>query len=399
MRKNRSFLSSVTFSILLLFCLFLWMILSEQSEQKMFGSTGYNSYSRQAMAWREGRFSLPEEVPYLELAVYQGQYYVSFPPLPSVLIFPLTYLYGYATPDNFLVKLYVIIALWFLYQLFLRRGFDCRSSARSVFLLFFASSLLPLTLNGAVWYHAQVLAFSLIIISICLLYSDQITLFLFLYALSVCCRPFHALYAFPIFICFLKFARKKRTSLRLIFRRLVPGLILGMTIALALGVFNYVRFGNIFEFGHNYLPEFSTQGGTQFALSHVTKNIKTFLLGLPLEYAGDQFQFCRFGYSLLIACPSLAFLFVWFMIDLLRKELSVEKSVIFFTFLLHLFCLLLHRTFGGFQLGARYAVDLIPYSIMYLFLCKRKKPLYFLETVILTTIFLFTCVGSVQVHL
>ena len=47
---------------------------------------------------------LPEDVPYLELAVYGGDYYVSFPPVPSLLLLPLTFFFGMDTPDSLLIR-------------------------------------------------------------------------------------------------------------------------------------------------------------------------------------------------------------------------------------------------------------------------------------------------------
>ena len=38
----------------------------------------YNSYALQADSWRQGRLDLGQDYPYLELAVYNGKYYVSF---------------------------------------------------------------------------------------------------------------------------------------------------------------------------------------------------------------------------------------------------------------------------------------------------------------------------------
>ena len=48
------------------------------------GSSAYNSYTLQAMAWRDGMVSLGRDYPHLELAVYNNDWYVSFPPVPSV---------------------------------------------------------------------------------------------------------------------------------------------------------------------------------------------------------------------------------------------------------------------------------------------------------------------------
>ena len=60
----------------------------------------YNSYTRQALAWREGRTYLEEDVPHLELAIRSGRYYVSFPPVPSVPLYFLSFLFGAASPTG-----------------------------------------------------------------------------------------------------------------------------------------------------------------------------------------------------------------------------------------------------------------------------------------------------------
>ena len=49
----------------------------------------YKSYSLQAMAWLNGRLDLGQDYPWLELAVFQERYYVSFPPFPSLV--PVSY--------------------------------------------------------------------------------------------------------------------------------------------------------------------------------------------------------------------------------------------------------------------------------------------------------------------
>ena len=43
----------------------------------------YRSYALQACAWLDGRLDLGKDYPWLELAIYEGKYYVSFPPFPS----------------------------------------------------------------------------------------------------------------------------------------------------------------------------------------------------------------------------------------------------------------------------------------------------------------------------
>ena len=81
----------------------MWALLHTVLGTSFFGPTPYNTYTRQALAWRQGLLHLPEDVPHLELAIFEGEYYVSCPPLPSVILLPLTYLFGMATPDALLV--------------------------------------------------------------------------------------------------------------------------------------------------------------------------------------------------------------------------------------------------------------------------------------------------------
>ena len=363
------------------------------------GPTHYNTYTRQALAWRQGLLHLPQDVPFLELAVYEGNYYVSFPPLPSVILWPLTFLFGMDTPDNLLVKLYALGAVCILYEALKRAGYEKKNAAAFSFLLCFSSSLLPMTLNGAVWYHAQTLAFFLTVSSICLFTMNRPTLSLFCYALSVACRPFNALYAIPLFFTWWIIHKRARVSLKNTVYPLLPGVALGLIVAAALGIYNYVRFQNIFEFGHNYLPEFSTQGGIQFSIQHVEKHLKTFLWGLPLQKTETGYQFAKFGYSMLLACPALLLMIIWAVMDVVRRQMRPEKAAVLATCLLHGFFLLFHRTFGGFQLGARYAVDLIPYAFFYLLLTPEKKKAHWLEILFLGFMAVFTLFGIYQVHI
>ena len=73
--------------------------------------------------------------------------------------------------------------------------------------------------------------------------------------------------------------------------------------------------------------------------------------------------------------------------------------MILFTCVLHAFLLLLHRTFGGFQLGARYAVDLIPYTFLFLLLTPEKKRVHWAEWTLLGADFLFTFYAVTLVHI
>ena len=400
MERMRRFLRRTDFTPLLLMAALtaVWAFLHLMTGIDAFGSTAYNTYTLQAMAWRDGQMFVENRV-HLELAIFGGKYYVSFPPVPSVVLYPLTYLFGMETPDNLLVKIYALGAALLMYGAFRRAAYGKGQSFLAAFLFTTASSLLPLTLQGAVWYHAQVLAFFLTVAAICLMTMDKPTPALFLYALAVGCRPFNAVYGLPLMLIYMTLCKKAGMGIGYMAKRMWKGIVLGLLVAAAYGAYNYARFQNPLEFGHNFLPEFSFQGGTQFALAHVLKNVKEFILRMPFYLNGDAIQVQKFGFCMFIACPLLALMLLWFVGDLFTKRMTVEKVLIVVAFLAHLFLLLLHRTFGGFQFGARYCADLIPYAVFYQLMRSDRRKLPLWQWLVLGCGFLFTVFGTCIIHI
>ncbi|MCK4419406.1 hypothetical protein KAV79_06330, partial [Candidatus Aerophobetes bacterium] len=77
-----------------------------------------NQHTRQALAWREGRMHLEENVGWLELAEYKGKIYISFPPTPTLIAFPLTFIFGYNTPNTFTLLIFTWLAMLFSFFIF-----------------------------------------------------------------------------------------------------------------------------------------------------------------------------------------------------------------------------------------------------------------------------------------
>ena len=381
---------------MILMCALMWGILHVITGIKAIGPSAYNSYTLQALSWLRGRLDVDNRA-YLELAVYGEKYYVSFPPLPSVVLLPFALIFGAATPDNLLVKVYSLTAVILIYKAVRHMGFGQAAAAAWAFLFAFGSSLLPLTLEGAVWYHAQVLAFMLTVLALYLITEDHPVPAIICYALSVACRPFNALYGIVIAAVYMSVSVKAGESALTVLKKVRFGILGGFAFAAAIGVFNYVRFGDPLEFGHSYLPEFSTQGGTQFSLSHIGGNISSFILRLPFRFEDGSVVMEKFGFSAFIACPALTLTVIWIVRDLVKKTFSAEKAVIAAVFVLHFMLLLMHRTFGGFQYGARYCVDLMPYAFFYR-LCDLRKPSR-TEFILPGLGFVLAFAGTILIHL
>lgn len=90
-----------------------YLLLHDLAGGTLFVHEPLDSYTLQALAWRKGEVCLTngQDYPWLELAIYNGKYYVSFPPLPSVLMLPLTFVFGEDTPNTLMVAIYAIAAL------------------------------------------------------------------------------------------------------------------------------------------------------------------------------------------------------------------------------------------------------------------------------------------------
>ena len=128
--------------------------------------------------------------------------------------------------------------------------------------------------------------------------------------------------------------------------------------------------------------------------------MRTFLFGLPLERAAEGgWAVKKFGFSLFLANPLLLCLVIRFILDCARRRATPEKALCFFLFAAQLFLLLLHRTFGGFQFGARYAVDLVPYFILYGCMEGKARRLYSWESLLGAAGVALTVWGVTMVHL
>ena len=376
----------------------LWLALSKLTNTSLFGRSPYYTYTLQAMAWRRGAVSLGQDYPWLELAIYHDDFYVSFPPVPTVPVYLLTFLFGDAVPDNALVKLYALVGLFAAFGALRASGWKTPGAAFAALCAAFCGSVMALSTQGAVWYQAQMLAFATILSAAWLAARGKITPALFLYALSVGCRPFNVAYG-PL-IMFMWYRRQSDRSPATAARGLWKGVALGLCVAAALAAYNYARFGNPLEFGTNYLPEFMRSAHGQFSLAHLAGNLRTFFFGLPLERTAEGgWALKRFGFSLFLANPLLLCLAVRFILDCVRRRMTAEKALCFLLFAAQLFLLLLHRTFGGFQFGARYAVDLVPYFVFYGCVDKRARRLYPWEWILGAAGIALSVWGVALVHL
>lgn len=325
--------------------------------QGVLSHSDYDSYTRQAQSWWEGRTFLPENVTWLELAEYNGHYYVSFPPFPSVVQFALIPFFGMNTPDNLINTLFGLGAFVVVYRLLMRKGVSGLNASVIAVLFTLGSNLFYLSVTGWVWFSAQTQGFFFSALAVLLMDSRKkgawACSFLCL-GIAFACRPFNVVYA-PLLLYMLyqhvKDGRGVVTTLVRCIPYVLPLAAAGLTVAF----YNYARFGSLFEFGHNYLPEF--QAEDQFGLKYILPNL---LEVLKLPGTGDTFWPQFNGTLFFLVNPA----YVLVTVSLVRGRFGAKKLIYVLCLLVHVVVTLAHRTMGGWQFGSRYLVDMLPFMLI-----------------------------------
>lgn len=136
-------------------------------------------------------------------------------------------------------------------------------------------------------------------------------------------------------------------------------------VAFALGWYNWARFGNPLEFGHNFLPEFMREENGQFHLEYFWPNLKNLLRPVLLTETLDL-SFPTFnGFLPFLANPLLLLWLLALIVRGRKKQLDRADDILVGCYLLTVVVLCLHRTLGGWQFGARYLVDPFPFCLLF----------------------------------
>lgn len=358
-------------------CIPALMLLGYIFIHMLFGGTllSYNcwdSYSLQAMSWLSGRLDMGKNYEWLELAVYNGKYYLSFPPLPSVVMLPLVLLFGERTPSNLVSALYGIFTAMIACKILKKAGMKQDRAVFFAIAYVWGSNMLWMSTSGGVWFLAQGL--NMLLLTACVYFAQQ-KMRVAAYSMAaraVGCRPFSACMFLPLMAYFYMMDKDRPMADRI--RGQIRSLIIPAFIALCYMLYNYVRFGNVLEFGHNYLPEFTGSEKGQFSLSYILPNLYNLLLRPVTLRAGLTLEYPLFdGFMFYIANPMFLIWFAGVAKDICEKKLDGVRLCIVIAVITELLLLCAHKTLGGWQFGARYTVDMLPMAIMYLLL-KKEEP-------------------------
>lgn len=200
-------------SVSVILILIFFFAFSQVTNHHLSDANSYNTYELQAKTWLDGRLDLDNRE-WLELATYGGKYYVSFPPLPSVILLPFVAVFGMGT-DNYIAFAAIILGVVFTYLLAKKWGLSSLGSALMSCALYLGTNMRQITSDAWVWFFAQNLAFLFTVLSFyCASYGKRGLSMLFL-ACAVGCRPFQLIYLPIALIILLKHIDGKALPIKL----------------------------------------------------------------------------------------------------------------------------------------------------------------------------------------
>jgi len=348
--------------------------------------TAYDHYALLAEGWLHGRTDLGGPPPgYTEnndFAVFEGRYFVSFPPLPAVLITPLVAISGSAaaTRDGLFFIFIAALAPALLFLALDRLAKEALSArtwmenAALAALFGFGTVYWFSAIQGTVWFAGHAVA---AVATIGFLHASigarRPALAGLMLGLAVATRP-SLFFAMPLFA--LEAVRVTRRAdapiaalARLALRFALPLAVVGVL----LGAYNFVRFHDPFEFGHRFLdvvwrPRMERWG--LFSAHYLGRNLGVMLASTPfLGVPGAPFAISGHGLALWITSP----FYVWALAPrsmpgptrLLHRALALTVVTVALVDLAY------HNT-GWVQFGYRFSNDFAPFIFAMLALGRRK---------------------------
>lgn len=301
-----------------------------------------------------------------------GTWFVSFPPGPVLFYLP-TVLFGLPPiPDIPLTWLLAALVAPLLDRCWQKPPFSLQARYRAALALAFvcATPLASIAIQGQVWFLAQVT----FVVASCLslwVYAEYKSAggAGLAAAWALCCRPSAALglcaaMVFWIFWTSTETAPSKSLRRRQVFTFLFPV----AAAALALALFNYLRFGDPLEFGHRFLQVRWSQRILEqglFSFDYLPRNLSAWLWLGPRWSGRHGFpQVSIHGLGWLWSC---LWLFLW-PLYLASKTLAIRKKTLSLgfslAFVLALAPALAYQNSGQLQWSYRFGVDALPLLAM-----------------------------------
>jgi hypothetical protein len=357
-----------------------------------------NHFVHLAMSFLEGQLSvLGSRAPGTnDWALFEGKWYVSFPPLPAIVIMPLVAIWKLKTLDRLFWAVLAGFSPALLYVLLraLRERFESGrhwiEDALLSLLFAFGTVFFFVAVQGAVWFAAHVVAVALLILyALFSLDAKRPLLAGLMLGLCFMTRPNTCVAVLFFTVEALRVARlpdaESAPEGAMMYRRAfvwlrgvqwrvfgksasifaAPILVIG---GLAMWM-NEARFHDPFEFGHRYLQIMWSARIERWGLfnyHYLSKNLAVFLAALPwISAHAPHLMVSRHGLALWVTTPNL-------LTALWPKKISATMVGLFLATAAVCIFNLLYQNSGWIQFGYRFALDYLPFLFALIALSGRR---------------------------
>lgn len=336
--------------------------------------TWYNYYVRLADAFLHGRLYLLDNPSWLNELIPNPSgpgFYVVYPPLPAFIMTPLVALFG-VTLNQTLVGLFFAAATVPLAFLVARdatqKTTETAAVKKTTYIWFavlfgFGTIFWYLASIGSVWLIAQVIATFFMFLALHESFDKNRPLLIgLLVGASYWCRLPTILGIF--FFAGLTITKQQDANWMGKFKSALPALT---KMAIGVGVFvianfvyNYLRFGTIFDVGYWLIPGVLDEPWFRhghFSLLNIPDNIVPFLTGLPiLTSSAPYLQFPMSGMAIWFTTP--AFIFA------LKAKIKDHINLWSWVAIFYIAAVIFTNAATGWGFGYRYAMDFYPFLFL-----------------------------------
>ena len=332
----------------------------------------YNYHMYLAEAFLHGSLSLVRQLPNtLDLSLFNGKLFLYWGPMPAVALVPLVFLFGADWSDVWLTMGLATLntmALFVLLETTRRlHGLSLPKTLLLTAVFGFGSPLVPLALDGTVWYVGQL--FTTLFVTSAMIFAlrtapstrDYLIAALLM---GMACLSRASVLGAVVWLLALIFLRARKRSLTPVRSALAvaPAIaVLGFLVML-LSMYNYARFGSPFENGLKYhradlslFADINTYG--LFSVHYFGKNFFYHYLAYPYPPSSNTFM----GASLFLMTP--VYLGAFFALKAKHEYWQTIWGLWFAIALIALPSLLLCGT-GWSQIGPRYTLDYAPFLLI-----------------------------------
>lgn len=301
---------------------------------------------------------------YHEIVKFNHKFYIPFPPSPAVLLMPIILIFGTSFKQQYLSMLIGAInsfLIWFLFK-------EYKFQKRIILTLFYSFGTVAWysAVIGTTWYYALTCGNFFLLLSL-IFFLRKKQFFYSGFFLGLASLSHHPILLGVIF--FLPYLLKRKKNLF----KFMLGLIVILFLQL---IYNYLRFGNIFQEG--YLLVFQTYLHSSYPYSifqvwfsnykfygylnprYIPAHLATLFLILPKKIKNFPFlEPSPYGMSVFLTSP----LFIYLAKANYKKKI-VQNSLLA---VIGIFLLIsFHYMQGWVQFGYRYLIDFLPFLMIIL---------------------------------